>query len=394
MKKITTLCLILFTFLAVFNWTSCTSDIDSRDLTIIQHGPYYSVEDWEILSAKLDLPELPDSYNGFGNSFSQNAIPTLGRVLFYDKNLSKDRSVSCASCHEQSLAFSDDEAFSRGIEDRRTDRNSLPLGSFEDFQQSYNSSVFDRDGRFFWDERVGTLHEQMEQTIPNAKEMGLTLEEMQIRLRDLDYIRVLYRKAFKQEVIQVENVLEAISQFVNSIKSTSSRFDGGFGQGFGVDPYVAFSNFTQQENLGKQLFLDNCGHCHAFSLSTHLINQFQNLQSRANNGLDLVYADKGVGEQTNAPEDDGVFKIPGLRNVELTGPYMHDGRFETLEEVVEHYSTGIKDHENLDERLRHLDGSVMNRNFSDTEKDAIVAFLKTLTDYRITEEIKWSDPFK
>lgn len=394
MKKITTFSFSIFAFLLALFFVSCEKEIDSRDLSHLQQGPYYSAEDWSVISASLNLPDLPYDYFGITNSFKTNAIPTLGRVLFYDKNLSKDRSVSCASCHKQELAFSDDVAFSRGIENRQTDRNSLALGSFEDFQSSYGAPIFKQDGRFFWDERVGTLHEQMEQTIPNAKEMGLGLDELHERLRDIDYVKVLYRKAFSSEIITMDNILLSISQFINSISSRNSPFDREFGFGFSVEVSEPFPGFTPQENLGKELFLEKCGHCHAFSLSMTLANQFQNTKTSANNGLDKNYSDRGVGAITNNPEDYGVFKIPGLRNIELTGPYMHDGRFETLEEVVEFYSSGVQLHDNLDERLTNLDGTPHRTNFTEEEKAAVVAFLKTLTDETITKEVRWSDPFK
>ncbi len=391
MKKITTLSSILGFAILTLGFFSCekSGDVDpGLSIQFVDH--YYTDAEYGILSQDLELPELPDNYIGFGNSFVRNAPPTLGRVLFYDKNLSKDRSVSCASCHKQELAFSDDEAFSRGIEGNQTDRNSLSLASFSNFQEYYSSALFSST-KFFWDERVETLHEQMMQTIPNNKEMGMDLAEMVERIKEKEYYQILYDKAFQEKEITVDNVLIAIESFVNSITSRQSKFDGGWN---GFDSSRDFPNFTAAENIGKNLFRNNCASCHAFSIAPAFGSEFSNSKTVANNGLDLEYTDKGVGEFTEDPTDYGKFKIPGMRNIALTGPYMHDGRFSTLEEVVDFYNDGMADHPNLDEEFRNLDGSVKKLGLTDDEKSALVAFLHTLTDPSVLEDVKWSNPFK
>jgi cytochrome c peroxidase len=153
-------------------------------------------------------------------------------------------------------------------------------------------------------------------------------------------------------------------------------------------PQDNLSNFTQQENQGMHLFQQNCaGPCHN--------SELQNMQVARNNGLDLVFTDNGVGTITGRPGDNGKFKSPSLRNAALTAPYMHDGRFTTLAEVVEHYNSGVKDNVNLDQRLRDpVTNQPQRLNLTQQQKDAIVAFLNTLTDNSFTADIKYANPFK
>ncbi|MEL6925206.1 MAG: c-type cytochrome [Bacteroidota bacterium] len=167
---------------------------------------------------------------------------------------------------------------------------------------------------------------------------------------------------------------------MNSLITTNSKFDKGMRKHNNAQ--VEFDNFTKEENAGRGLFSRKCASCHGGRMIT-------TGQSTANTGLDLEYDDRGIAELTENPIDDGVFKVPLLRNVELTGPYMHDGRFETLEEVVEHYSSGIKSHPNLDFQL-----PAGGMNFTEQEKEDLVSFLKTLTDTDFTTAVRFSDPFK
>ena len=181
-------------------------------------------------------------------------------------------------------------------------------------------------------------------------------------------------------------MLQAIDAFVSSIGSFATKFDDGWAK-HGSDQ-AAYSDFSQDENLGKTLFNDNCASCH------NLGPGFSTSVTSANNGLDSDYEDEGMYDFNGNIQDKGVFKVPMLRNVALTGPYMHDGRFETLEEVVEHYSTGIMDHDNLHENLRKVDLSPRQMNFSQEEKNRLVAFLHTLTDKESLAQEKYADPFK
>ncbi|MFZ1678122.1 MAG: cytochrome c peroxidase [Saprospiraceae bacterium] len=370
---------ILFVVVCVL--PSCESD------KVVTSTEYYSPAEYELLSKTLILPSTPYAYTQFGvDNNKANAIATLGRVLFYDKNLSSDNSVSCGSCHQQHLGFADDLSFSKGIENRSTARNTLSLGAFE----SFGDYSQDPQTNLFWDGRVKTLHDQMIQTIRNPNEMGLEMSDVVAKIKDLDYYKILAQKAFFNENLNEELVLFALESFMTTINSHSSKFDITANQnpsGFTISPWTGFN---EKENLGKSIFVDNCMTCHSQGLNAIISNVF--LRS-ANNGLDLVYTDKGEGTFNPAPEALAIFKIPGLRNIALTAPYMHDGRFATLEDVIDFYSTGIQDHANLNPLLKDTDGHPKKFNFSAAEKDALVQFLNTLTDNTMTNEVKWSDPF-
>ena len=365
--------------------TFLSSCIDDK---IVATHTYYSQEEYQVISAKLDLPETPDLYDQFvfDKESHISFVGTLGRVLFYDVNLSSDNSVSCGSCHKQHLAFSDDVAFSEGIQNRRTARNSLALGvfrSFGDYSQDPGTTLF-------WDGRVDNLHDQMIQTIGNPNEMGMQMEDIVEKIKDLDYYKILVNKAFGVESIEQIHILIALEAFMNSIKSNNSRFDDISAQNPILNSTPRdWQFFTNQENLGKSLFQINCINCHSHSLEE--ISFDQGLR-RANNGLDLVYTDNGAGEVNPSPELLGLFKTPSLRNIELTAPYMHDGRFATLEEVIDFYSEGIQDHPNLHSFLKE-NGQAKKFHFTENEKAALVQFLKTLTDQNMVSQTKLSDPF-
>ena len=377
----------LFFFLFLFS--ACLKDDVSLRVT------HYTDEEMQTLQQYLNLPEYRDRYEveladflktrGATAPVINDAKATLGRVLFYDHKLSLTEETSCASCHDQKLAFSDDKAFSEGINGQVTKRNSLPLASAANFSSSYGGPSFASIG-FFWDERATSISGQSELTIQDDIEMGMDLDELTVRLANEDYYNVLFRKAYGDEIVTKQRILSAIEEFVNAFVSTSSPFDEGMNMMGHVEP--DFPNFTELENRGKTLFLENCASCHASDMSSPIG------VSVANNGLDLVYEDKGMGELDGNSDLNGVFKVPFLRNVELTGPYMHDGRFETLEEVVEHYSTGIQDHPNLSSQLKGFGGEPRRFNFSSEDKTALVAFLKTVTDDSFAEDIRYSDPFK
>ncbi len=350
-------------------------------------GPYTDQE-YAVLSEKLNLPSTYYTYSqfvGFPDSKPDNqanAMATLGRVLFYDTQLSSDNSVSCASCHKQELAFSDDIAFSHGVNGNVTDRNSLALGVFKSFS-TYSE---DPGTQLFWDGRVTTLSEQMAQSLENPNEMGMKLEDLIPKLNNLEYYNILTKKAFGTEQMESWMPFIAMEAFINSLTSTHAKIDIIQFPVNASNSQEPWSNFTEAENLGKNIFLNNCNLCHTAGL-------FEGTVDFASNGLDLTYADNGVGDITNRYEDYGVFKVPSLRNIEVTGPYMHDGRFSTLEEVIDFYSENIQSHPNLHPILQYPNGEPKKLEFTAEEKSALVSFLKTMTDQTILTEVKWSDPF-
>lgn len=386
--------LSLFVLLTLSLSSCLKDDVEVRHIV-------YTPDEYAAISGVLNLPndlvnfevDLPQHMKNLGMVPPKifDAKATLGRVLFYDKQLSRNQTVSCASCHHQELAFADNKRFSEGFNGELTLRNSLALGSVANFKSSYEGgSTFSGFGQpqfFFWDERAHTIQEQSSLTLQDDIEMGMDLNELSNRLSEQEYYRVLFRKAYGTDVLHPALITEALQEFVNAMVSTGTRFDEGIAAVSG-DPFRDFPNFTQQENLGKNLFVQHCSSCHGANMSI-------SPEKVANNGLDEVYQDEGVGGVTNQNTDIGKFKVPFLRNIALTAPYMHDGRFASLEEVVEHYNSGVKMHQNLDHRLRTEDGNGPRRlELSQEEKDALVAFLNTLTDETLVTASRFSDPFK
>lgn len=367
----------------------------------------FTDSDFEILSLTLNIGKQPFNYanmdlprhytdgdaSEIDNTPEDNLITdmgaTLGRVLFYDKNLSIDNTISCASCHKQELAFSDTARFSLGINGQRTARNSMTI----------INSRFYENGRFFWDERASSLEEQSLIPIQDHKEMGMELSDLVQKLDTIDYYAVLFRNAFGTESISTDRIAKALSQYMRSIVSINSKFDRGFQDaGFPEDEEQMpnFSNFTAQENLGMDIFYrgrkgGTCLYCHG---SPQHVND-----EAKNNGLSLAYKDLGKGRVTGNSSENATFKAPSLRNIAKTPPYMHDGRFKTLMEVVNHYSDNVQDHPNLNFRLKDSDdpspdSEVLRLNLNQEEKEALVAFLHTLTDEEVLTDEKYSDPFR
>ncbi len=333
--------------------------------------------------ANPDLPShfLTNNIEGIDNTPNNNQVTdagaTLGRVLFYDTRLSGNNTVSCASCHDQALGFSDNEVLSLGFEGGETARNSMGLAN----SRYYNN------GRFFWDERANTLEIQTLLPIQDEVEMGLTLDELVSKIQAEDFYQPLFTEAFGDASVSNSRISLALSQFVRSMVSFESRYDEGLASVNGNNN-ADFLNFSELENLGKDLFFSGrtqCSNCHETAT-------FSGDQAR-NNGLDLISIDLGLGGVTGNPRDNGKFKVNSLRNILLTAPYMHDGRFETLEQVVEFYDRGIQNNQNLDNRLRTNNGNVRRMNLNPQERQALVAFLRTLTDENFINDVKFSNPF-
>jgi cytochrome c peroxidase len=325
-------------------------------------------------------PALPASFSvqpivGQDNmrpaNLTTDAGATLGRVLFYDKRLSTNQTVSCASCHQQRSGFSDPRQFSVGFAGGLTGRNSMGLSHARWYQRE----------NFFWDERAATLEAQVLEPIQNAVEMGMTLPALTNRLAAEPFYTNLFTAAFGSPDITPARISRALAQFVRSIVSVQSKYDVGVTNNF--------ANFTPLENQGRQIFNGPAGGCAA----CHGTDNFVPGLAINNNGLEFPFVDPGLGGVTGNPPDNGKFKVPSLRNIALTGPYMHDGRFATLEQVVEFYNSGVVDNPNLSPPLRNPDGTVRRLNLTQQQKDALVAFLRTLTDPNLAMDPKYSDPF-
>jgi cytochrome c peroxidase len=331
---------------------------------------------------------LPTSLNGTDNTPPDNPTTndgaTLGRVLFYDKNLSINRTIACSSCHNQSQGFSDSSPLSVGFAGGTTRRHSMTL---------INARYYQR-GRFFWDERASTLENQVLQPFQDPTEMGLTAAQISERVSEQPYYPELFIKAFGDNTVTNDKIARALSQFVRSIVSYQSKYDEG--RALVNAPGANFPNFTTSENQGKQLFLRPLNNGGAGCFGCHTTEGFISANpGPQNNGLDAnSTTDLGSGE--TFPQNAlfaGRFKTSTLRNIELTAPYMHDGRFNTLEEVVEHYNSGIQNHPTLSAALANPDGTPVRLNLTTTQKSALVAFMQTLTDHTIATKAKWSNPF-
>lgn len=322
-----------------------------------------------------------------------DAGATLGRVLFYDKKLSANGTVACASCHQQAHAFSDSQVQSTGFEGGLTRRHSIGLANVR----------FYASGKFFWDERAASLEEQVLMPFQDPVEMGLTLTQLEQIVQQQSYYPPLFNAAFGDNTVSHERIAQALAQFQRSIVSTQSKYD--IARANVTTATQAFPGFTALENQGKDLFfrprdlgngeVANCAGCHiseAF-VGLEVPGQFATTAA-TNNGLDdESVGDLGVFETTMNVNDIGKFKTPSLVNVGARPPYMHDGRFATLEEVIDHYSQGIQPHPNLANQLTMGNGEPVKFNFSDEEKAALVAFLHTLTDHHMLSDEKLSDPF-
>ncbi|MFN3199559.1 MAG: cytochrome-c peroxidase [Bradymonadia bacterium] len=351
-----------------------------------------------------------------------DAGATLGRVLFYDRRMSLNGEVACASCHDQTKGFSDHRVKSVGFDGGETGRQSMPLINLRHFPR----------GPMFWDQRAATLEEQVLMPIQDEVEMGMTLDALVERLSATDYYPPLFEAAFGDGTITSDRISRALAQFLRSIVSYGSRFDAEVA--VTRDLTVDFPGFTAAENRGRAIFFGLheptnpeaphlpglCGNCHMFANPTMFVGPegtpgalppnappldnlgiFHQLDP-INNGF-TDPDDDGVGGVTGNEDEMGAFKVSSLRNVALTAPYMHDGRFETLEEVVAHYNEGVEFHPNLGPGLLSFDTTrplgadnmptAVRLNLSAEDQAALVAFLHTLTDESIATDERWSDPF-
>lgn len=299
----------------------------------------------------------------------------LGRHLFYDPVLSSDSSLSCASCHKQQFAFSDSpNAFSKGNKGELMPRNTSPL-----FNLPFYPS-------FFWDGRSSTIETQVVQPITAHNEMNMNFPEIVKRLSASKLYRTKFKRAFVSGAIDSANIVKAIAQFERTLISNRSEYD---------QVLNGKTLFSKEEYEGFMLINDgsggDCFHCHSTDGSTLATSL-----KFSNNGLDPVkdpkdYTDKGLGAFTGKLSDNGKFKIPSLRNVGLTAPYMHDGRFKTLEEVLDFYSEGVNMCANIDPKMTTARNKGVR--LTKEEKQKIIAFLHTLTDSAFVADPKFSDPF-
>jgi cytochrome c peroxidase len=390
MKKIT---FIALGFAAVAG-IAISCQPDNSNLT-------YEADNLKLPATTLNY-KLPSKAEANGIAFNEsptnpitNDAATLGRVLFYDKKLSLNNQVACASCHHQENAFADNVAFSTGFNGQKTTRNASTIT---------NPNL---EKGLFWDMRSPNLEDLATRPVRNHIEMGIEdMDKLAIKLAKIPYYSALFQKAYGTADINGERIAKSVAQFLGSMVTYNSKFDQGKKNNF--------ANFTSDEKFGMDLFMRqlHCNNCHGGdNLNTSLDGEHT-----ANIGLDLNYPDNGIGALTGSRLKNGFFKVPSLRNVALTAPYMHDGRFANIESVINHYDNGIANHENLFPTFRTFSWAGNNGGFissgstgwggggttttsvnslrlKPTDKTALIAFLKTLSDESLVNDVRFSNPF-
>ena len=336
---------------------------------------------WNPTPYNLDIPPFfPPMDIPADNPLTDEGV-RLGRLLFWETALSEDSTMSCGSCHLPNQSFSDPQRYSTGVTGAIGNRNAMAL-----INLGWSSS-------FFWDGRSATLEEQILDPIPHPSEMNLPWRDAEDRLQndgsDLNYPQLFF-DAFGTTEITSDLVVKAIAQFVRTMVSADSKFDR-WRRGE-VD-------LTDSEYRGYQMFLReggdpevvsggqfgaDCFHCHGeagLQFTDHLFH---------NNGLDASFSeDPGRVNVTGNPLDSGLFRTPTLRNVALSAPYMHDGRFQTLEQVIEHYNTGGTPSSTIDPFMKYQDGGL---DLAPSQKADLLAFLHTLTDTIFVQNPSFQDP--
>lgn len=315
---------------------------------------------------------------------------TLGRVLFYDKQLSVNNTISCGSCHKQQFAFGDTATLSVGFNGGLTGRHSMRLVN----------ARFGNEKKFFWDERATSLENQTTQPIQNHVEMGFSntngdpgLDSLIRKMQTIPYYPQLFQFVYGSTQITETKIQNALAQFIRSIQSYDSKYDAGRAQV--ANDNVDFPNFTTEENEGKTLFMTapggrnggaGCNGCHSAP-------EFDIVTNTLNNGIIEDALDSTVLDLTNT-------RSPSLRDVVNTngipnGPFMHNGKVKSLLQVINHYNNiaAIPANTNLDPKLQRPGGQGQSLNLTTNQKNALVAFLRTLSGSDIYTNARWSNPF-
>ena len=321
------------------------------------------------LSSEIRLP-LHDTQPTVNRTTDAGAA--LGRVLFHDKRISITNTAACVTCHAREHGFASAERFNTGVLGVPLKRNSMALAN----------ARYNIHSSWFADVRAFSIQEVARQALTNPEELGQTLPALEQKLRATPFYGPLFEAAFGTPEITSERVLRALEQYVLALISYRTKYDQACDTVGGVFKDCA-QGLTAQEMRGLQLFTRpggdeiSCTNCHDLPSAANVW--------LANNGIDVQFTDAGSGL--------GVFRPATLRNIALTAPYMHDGRFATLREVIDHYDHGIQDSPFLDTRLRKHDGTAKRMDLPEEDKAALEAFLHTLTDDAMLSDPKFADPF-
>jgi cytochrome c peroxidase len=343
-------------------------------LSLLAFASCKPIEPEEIVNPKVTdtsiikvSSEMPPIVNYPDNKLSRAGVE-LGRFLFYDKLLSEDNSLSCASCHNQAMAFTDNgKKFSVGTKMLEGNRNSMP---------TFNLMWFDS---LFWDSRAARLKQLVLMPIENPLELNTTPQAVVDKLKLLPEYKLRFKNAFGSDEITVEKMALAMEQFLMTMVSDNSKFDKAKRGEAKLDA-LEQRGFDIASQKG-------CFNCHSTSLFTDNLSH--------NTGLDLnPHTDLGLGGFTKKSKQNFKFKTPSLRNVELTAPYMHDGRFNTLQEVIKFYDEDVASNLSSPNISLPLIQQGLRNRLSPEDKNAMLAFMRSLTDYDLVTNPKFSDPFK
>lgn len=357
---------LLLTLFSVVLWVGCADEPESIPDPVVFDDTPYNLE-----YGQLPIPDLPED-----NPLTIEGVK-LGRMLFYDPVLSEGNVQACADCHRLPDGLSDTARFSVGVRGETGERQAMAI-----FNLGWHSNGF------FWDGRAAQLRDQALLPIQDPLEMDESLEDVVAKLGEQSTYQDQFVRAFEDGEINPENISLALEQFMLSVVSYNSKYDR-FLRGE--------VSLTESEERGRVLFETefnpgfpelsgaDCQHCHGG------IN-FENDQYM-NNGLDIEadFDDIGFEKVTKSPTDRAKFKVPSLRNIAVTPPYMHDGRFQTLEEVVDHYNTGIQESSTVDPAILMTKPSGLQ--LTEQDRTDLVNFLKTLTDPVFLENTAYSSPF-
>ena len=360
----------IFTLIAIgLTFPSCRREGCTDELAVnydykakVDNGTCYYTESGVPTPMDLNIPAsfsrfLPAPTIPADNPTTVEGVK-LGKKLFFDPKLSNDLTQACASCHLPSQSFDDTLRYSVGIDGIAGTRNAMPI-----FNHAWNFN-----GKFFWDGRANGLETQALEPVTNPIEMHDTWSNVVAKLQaDSDYPR-MFRAAFGTSTIDSLLAAKALAQYERTLISGNSRFDKYSMRQIAL---------TTSELAGYDLFMSesgaDCFHCHG-----DITNPLWTDNLFHNNGLDATFTDNGLGDVTGNPADNGKFKTPSLRNLAFTAPYMHDGRFQTLDEVIDHYSTGLQISPTISPLLKNAGaGGVI---LTPQEKADLKAFLLTLTD--------------
>lgn len=301
----------------------------------------------------------------------------LGRMLFYETALSANNKLSCATCHKQELAFTDGKAFSSGVDGSLQSRNTMSLANLLWVKN------------LFWDGRAGSLEEQAKTPLTDLHEMGQELNASADKLTQKGVYKSLFKAAFDSDSITGEMIIKALAQFERTLVSADSRYDKYLRGEYQPTPSElnGIQLFYGMPGTSNTIRGADCAHCHAGPKTYSELFQ--------NNGLDSIFSDLGREKITGQEYDKGRFRVVTLRNIALTAPYMHDGRFKTLEEVVDHYNEHIQQSSTLSPFLQNKPGNINRRSpdLAKQEKTDLLSFLNMLTDSSFINNKNFSNPF-